>query len=44
MVAVFIPGYTVMFTMLPRWNGVSKLEPLGREGGILKQVFDKNKT
>jgi hypothetical protein len=35
-VAAVIPGCTVVFAMLPRWNGVSKLKPLARKGGISK--------
>jgi hypothetical protein len=34
--AAFIPGSIVMFTTLPRWNGVSKLKPSARKGGITK--------
>jgi hypothetical protein len=34
-----------MFTMLPRWNGMFRLKPSARKGGISKQkVFNNNKT
>jgi hypothetical protein len=37
MVAAFIRGSTVMFTELPRWNGVSMFKPSPRKVGISKQ-------
>jgi hypothetical protein len=44
-VAVFILGSIVVFTVLHRWNGLSKLKHLPRKAGISKQyVFNNNET
>jgi hypothetical protein len=35
-VAAFFPGSIAVFTTLPRRNGMSKLKPSARKGGISK--------